>query len=244
MKAWHVVLMVFLSLFSLIAPAQDAKADEIAAKVMTALGGQENYDNTRYLAWRFFGRRLHVWDKWTGNVRIEDGKGMTILMNINTKQGKAWQDGEPVQDETAIANALKQGYEMWINDSYWLVMPYKLKDPGVTLVYSGDRAMESGAMAHVLTLTFDSVGVTPQNKYEVFVNQDTHLVEQWSFFSTAEDPEPRFVNPWTDWKKHGNIMLSDNRGRWQHSDVGAYAELPESVFTDPAAIDLATFTAL
>jgi hypothetical protein len=244
MKKLVILVMVFLAMADLLAQDRDPKADEIADKVMAAMGGQENYDNTRYLAWRFFGRRLHVWDKWTGNVRIEDGQGMVILMNINTKEGKAWKDGEPVADEGAVAEALDNGWKMWINDSYGWVMHDKLKDPGVTLVYSGERAMEDGNMAHVLTLTFDSVGVTPQNKYEVFVNQETNLVEQWAFFTTAEDAEPRFINPWKGWTKHGKIMLSADRGRWQHSDVAAYDTLPESIFNNPEDIDLASLQPL
>jgi hypothetical protein len=32
-------------------------------------------------------------------------------------------------------NALRKGKNWWINDAYWLVMPWKLQDPGVTLSY-------------------------------------------------------------------------------------------------------------
>jgi hypothetical protein len=64
----------------------DAKAIAIADEVMDKLGGRENWDKTRYVTWRFFGRRLHVWDKWTGNARVESGNSI-ILMNINTKAG-------------------------------------------------------------------------------------------------------------------------------------------------------------
>ena len=32
-----------------------------------------------------------------------------------------------------LGEMLENGRRAWINDSYWLVMPYKLRDPGVTL---------------------------------------------------------------------------------------------------------------
>jgi hypothetical protein len=51
----------------------DAKAIEIADAVMEKMGGWDNWDKTRCVTWRFFGRRLHVWDKWTGKLRHEDG---------------------------------------------------------------------------------------------------------------------------------------------------------------------------
>ena len=54
---------------------------------MSAMGGHENWDDTRYITWRFFGFRLQVWDKWTGDLRFEQGE-MTVLMNIHSKEGR------------------------------------------------------------------------------------------------------------------------------------------------------------
>ena len=68
-------------------------------------------------------------------------------------------------DETELKEALDNAYAAWINDSYWVVMPYKLQDPGVKLTYTREDKTEDGKDAHVLTMTFDSVGLTPQNKY-------------------------------------------------------------------------------
>ena len=67
----------------------DEKAIEIADKVMKSIGGRENWDNTKYLRWNFFGKRLHYWNKETGDVRIEiPSSDAIILMNINTLEGK------------------------------------------------------------------------------------------------------------------------------------------------------------
>lgn len=236
------LIMIFLS-GDVSAQDRDARADELADKVMVAMGGQENYDNTRFITWRFFGRRLHVWDKWTGNLRYENGKGATVLMNVNTKEGKAWQDGAAIEDAADLEKMLEGAYRAWINDSYWLVMPYKLKDPGVTLVYSGEGKMENDRDAHVLTLTFDSVGVTPENKYEVLIDKERLLVEQWNFYQKASDEEPRFKTPWANWEPHGKILLSADRGKSKHSDVAVFDQLPDSVFSSPEPIDLAALKA-
>ncbi len=223
-------------------PAQesrDAKADALADQVMAAMGGEQSYNHARYLTWRFFGRRFHVWDKHTGDIRVEDGKGLVVIMNIQTMQGKAWQDGQPIEDPAVLKEKLDFGYGAWINDSYWLVMPYKLKDPGVNLVYSREDKMENGRLAHVLTLTFDAgIGLTPENKYEVFIDKETHLVEQWSFFKTFEDEEPQFSTPWAQWRRFGNIMLSDDRGKYKHTDVAVFDELPVPAFEGPDPISL------
>ncbi|MCC7264351.1 MAG: hypothetical protein IT369_17715 [Candidatus Latescibacteria bacterium] len=204
---------------------------------MERLGGRHNWDQTRYLTWRFFGKRLHVWDKWTGSIRFEEG-GLVVLMNINSGKGRAWQEGQEVSEPDTLKARLNRAYEAWINDSYWLVMPYKLKDSGVTLKYKGEGQTQDGKAAQVLVLTFKGVGVTPQNKYEVWVDQQNHLVTQWAYYADAADAEPRFTGPWANWQPYGKIWLADDHGRMKHTDIAVFDELPASVFTDPAPVDL------
>ena len=219
----------------------DAKAIEIADRVMEAMGGRKAWDDTRYIAWKFFAPppagRTHVWDKWTGNLRFQGG-GRTTLMNINTKEGNVWKDGQKVEDPAEKAKLLQEGYEAWVNDSYWLFMPYKLKDSGVTLKYKGDGTTDDGKAADVLQLTFEGVGVTPQNKYDVWVDRDSGLVTQWAYYLTAQDAEPRFKTPWASWTRHGKILLSGDRGRMQLTEIAVHDQVPEAVFTSPDPVHL------
>ena len=233
------------------AEASDPQAIKVAQVTMKAMGGRKAWDETRYIAWNFFGSRRHIWDKHTGNVRIEfadreSGDQIILLMNINTMKGRAWRNGDEVTDSEALAKMLKSGQGAWINDGYWLFMPYKLDDPGVTLKYLGRKMMEDNRSAEVVELTFTEVGNTPQNKYHVYVARDTQLVEQWDFFSTSDDAEPRFKIPWRDWKRHGRIMLSGNRGQrngeaLEHTGIAVFNELPNSVFTSPDPVDLSQY---
>jgi hypothetical protein len=220
----------------------DARAIEIADQVMNALGGRAAWDATRHLRWRFFGGRLHVWDKHTGNIRIEgkerdSDESYIILMNLTTKRGRAWRAGEEVSNADDLAAMLDRGEAIWINDSYWMFMPYKLKDSGVTLRHVGSETLGDGRQADVLELTFRDVGRTPDNKYHVYVSRDRHLVEQWDFFEKATDPEPQFTSPWTGWQRYGSIMLSGGRGDRGHSDIAVFTILPESVYQDPSQVD-------
>jgi hypothetical protein len=199
------------------AEASDPDAIAVADELMQALGGRDAWDATRYVRWTFFGRRTHTWDRHTGDARIEgtekqSGEPFVICMNVNSKQGRVWIGGEEVTDFEKLKQMLRVGYQAWVNDSYWLFMPFKLKDSGVTLKYLGERGMASGESADVLELTFDDVGVTPQNKYHVFVDKDSRLVRQWSFFANASDEEPAITTPWDDWRRYGEIMLSGDRG--------------------------------
>ncbi len=220
----------------------DAKSAEIAESVMQRMGGHEAWEATRYLTWNFFGSRRHLWDKHTSDIRVEgtdreSKEPYLILMNLSTKQGRAWSGGEEVTEPERLAELLDLGEAAWINDSYWLVMPYKLLDPGVTLKHVGDGEMVDGRAAEVLELTFEDVGRTPENKYRVYVAADSGLVEQWDFYPQASDEEPRFQIPWHDWRPHGGILLSANRGEGSHTGVAVLDEVPSGAFTSPQPLD-------
>jgi hypothetical protein len=55
------------------------------------------------------------------------------------------------------------------------------------------------------------VGVTPQNKYHVYVDS-TNLVKQWDFYTNSSDSVARFTTPWINYETYGNILLSSSRG--------------------------------
>ncbi|MDH5400606.1 MAG: hypothetical protein OEX02_20805 [Cyclobacteriaceae bacterium] len=215
------------------AAASDQQAIEIADHVMEAMGGRRNWDNTRHMAWNFFGRRDLVWDKHTGRVRIDvPGDTSVYLFNVNTMEGRVISHGEEVTDEEAKKELLENGRKIWINDSYWLVMPFKLKDSGVTLKYLREEATEAGAEADVLQLTFENVGVTPQNKYEVWVDKSDHLVKQWAFFREASQDSADGIWPWDNYKPYGSLLLSgdrsDDRGP---KNIRVFNELPDEVYS-------------
>ena len=217
----------------------DPKAVQLADSVMAAQGGRESWDNTRYIAWNFFGNRKLLWDKASGNVRVEHLKDdMKVLVNINTGEGKVYKDGAEVTQPDSVAKYLQQGKEAWINDSYWLVMPYKLKDSGVTLKYLGEDTTQAGQQAEVLQLTFEKVGVTPENRYKVYIDKGTHLVSQWAYFKNANDTAPAFVMPWQDYQTYGNLKLSGDRGQAKITDIKVMDEVPETAFTSFEPVNL------
>ena len=209
----------------------DVLAMLLADKCMLAMGGREAWDNTRYISWNFFGRRNHLWDKATGDVRIEDPSNeLTVLMNINTREGTVYKSGELLSD--SLDHFLQKGYGWWVNDSYWLVMPYKLKDSGVSLLYMGEDTTLAGDAADVVQLSFDSVGLTPQNIYKVWIDTDSKLVTQWEYYPD-ESTEALFTTPWADYRQHGGILLASNRGDYNLENVFTLDSVPGNVFSQP-----------
>jgi hypothetical protein len=221
------------------AETSDPRAIAIADEVMQALGGRSAWDGTRFVRWHFFGRRMHYWDKWSGDVRIEAGDRL-VLMNIQSRKGRVWDKGVEVTHPDSLAPRLAKGFGWWTNDMYWVFMPSKLKDSGVRLRHVGERATQDGRPADVLELTFTGVGLTPENKYEVLVDKETHLVGEWSFYEKSSDSEAGFTMPWKSWHKVGNIMLAGNHGRDKEADwkLAVYDQLPKSVFTSPDSVAL------
>jgi len=219
----------------------DAKAIALADATMEAMGGHDAWSRTRYVTWGF-GNRVHTWDKHTGRYRLDDGKTV-VLMNLNTGEGVAWRDGEKVTDEDESKKLLRSAMSKWINDAYWLVMPYKLKDSGVTLTHLGEGKTLDGKAAQRVKLTFQKVGRTPHNAYVVYVDDETKLVRQWDFYGKATDDKPRFQGMWTGWTWHGDIKLSPYRGKEPNTNermknIAVYTELPDSVFDSPTRPNL------
>lgn len=217
----------------------------LAQRVMDALGGQEAWDNTHFLRFSFAGRRTHWWDKWTGRHRLEgqtqDGKNYVVLENVNTKEGTVYIDGKQAEGEEA-KTMLERAYAAWINDTYWLVMPYKLRDPGVHLSYVGEETID-GKKYDKLLLSFQNVGLTPGDRYWAFINQDTHLMDRWAYvLESMERGSPPTAWRWEGWQKYGNIMLAPRRVQvngdrtLELGNIAVYDSLPDAVFTSPEPV--------
>jgi hypothetical protein len=212
----------------------DPAAVELADSIMEAMGGWENWNNTRFISWNFFGNRNLVWDKKEERARIESlNDSITYLINLKTVTGKVWVKGQLITESDSLNKMLHRAKSIWINDSYWLVMPFKLKDSGVTLKYLGEDTLKTGGRCNVLQLTFNNVGDTPQNKYHVYVDLADNLVKQWAYYSNASQDTASFIRPWDNYKRYGRILLSADRSDGGGpKDVSVANTLDEKIFTE------------
>ena len=228
------LFVIFLMTLGLSARAQNPeKATELIEASEKAMGGREAFNKIRHLNWNFFGARVLTWDKYTGDVRIDFQKENSVyLFNINTPGGKFLKEGVEVTDPTEKAELYKKGREIWINDSYWLIMPWKMKDEGVTTTYLGQKNSPLDELSDVIEMTFaPTAGVTPDNKYLVYLNPETHLVSAWSYFPSQEDAAPRFTMPWLDYIEYEGVLISANRGERKLSPVHVYSKLSKKIYT-------------
>ncbi len=215
------------------ASASDARAVALADSVMVAMGGRAAWDNTRYLHWNFFGRRTLLWDKQEKRVRIEiPGQDAIYLLDLNTMEGRVQQDGKEYTQPDSLKKYLERAHAIWINDSYWLVQPFKLKDSGVALQYIGSSESPEGVPSEVIDMTFEAVGLTPQNRYRLYLNADNYRVNYWEFFRDAADEQPAMATPYRGYDRYGSILLSGDRGKYRLSDIEVLEEVPDRAFTD------------
>ena len=102
--------------------------------------------------------------------------------------------------------------------------------PTLSLYSRPDTTMK-GAKTEVLELTFSEVGVTPNNKYEVFIDKSDSLVKQWSYFREARQDSASAIWPWDNYQSYNGLLLStdrsDNRGP---KNVKVYEQVPDAVF--------------
>jgi hypothetical protein len=224
----------------------DPKAVAAADAALAAMGGQAAWDGTHFLRFTFVGRRTHYWDKWTGRHRLEgttkDKEHYVVLDNIATHEGQAYIDGKLVEGDKG-KKLVENSYGAWVNDTYWLLMPYKLRDPGVNLTYVGQEKID-GKDYDEISLTFGQVGLTPGDHYWAWFNRDTHLMDRWAYL--LQD-QPRDAAPtvwlWQGWQRYGKVMLAPHREQpggdkrtLELSDILVADSMPDAVFTSAGPV--------
>lgn len=225
------------------AAAKDPKAVEVALRSMAAMGGQERLAAARLLRFDFApvrdgkvtGSYHHWWDRHRGAYRLEgvskEGVPYRVLFDVNSKQGRAWLGARELAGEELV-HWLEVGYGRFINDTYWLLMPWKWLDPGVNLGYEGKKTVD-GQEYEVVTLSFESgVGLTSNDRYWAYVSTTTNLMERWEFVLETEEGAPGSAAPtawaWEGWKDTAaGVKLSTAKRR--------LAEGPAVQITHPVA---------
>ena len=202
------------------AEARDAAAVAVAEETLDAMGGKEAFAKLRTLKFDFVVERAgkealrihHVWDRWDGRYRIEtvnrEGKHVVTILNVQRPgEGRSWLDGVELDGED-LKKALERGYGRFINDTYWLLMPAKMLDPGVNLASEGEAELD-GKAYDVVRLTFgEGIGLTPQDTYWAYVSRTSGLMERWQFVLTGQDPTTREGFLWSDWQAVGGVRLA------------------------------------
>ena len=199
-------------------------ADEVVRRSIEMMAGTA-WPTARYISFTFNldragGPRVasfpQRWDRATGDYRVSgldpQGKKFEVIMNIKTKQGKAWIDGAPITGDK-LAQAIQLGEKRFVNDIFWLLMPLKMLDPGVHRAYAGSRDDACGHTWDMVQLKFDpAVSIGPNDVYWAWINRDTGLVDYWDMKLTgAPADDPPVAVALHDYRRVGGLLISTRR---------------------------------
>ena len=170
-------------------PELTSYADTVAWRMVETMGGLEAWQDLPYLRFEFAahdgaGRvpvARHLWNRRTGEYRLEwspaTDSTYQALFNVRSREGDVFLNGQPV--DTSQQNILlKHAYTRFINDTYWMLAPVKVFDPGVNRTYIPDS---STVETDVIRLTFGDVGLTPNDRYYLYIDKETNRLQEWAY---------------------------------------------------------------
>ena len=134
------------------------QAEQLATKMLNALD-DEAYQNTNYIEWTFNRRHHYKWNKAEKTCEVY-WKAYKIHLNLNdNSKSEAFENDIKVEGNSS-KELIEKAIVYFNNDSFWLVAPYKVLDPGTkrSLV-----TLENGQEA--LLVTYTSGGTTPGDSY-------------------------------------------------------------------------------
>jgi len=219
-SAERLILLLLLAGASVAAAARaDEKADALGHELIAALGGQAAWEKARQFQFDFVVERegttvarfSHAWDRYTGDYRLsgtdKSGAPFAVYFNVNTRQGRVFVNGKSVEGEPREGH-LQNAYERFINDTYWLLAPWKIFDPGVNRTYDGEKPCPGGGVCDVLKLTFgENVGLTPRDAYWLWITREGRRMIEWQYVLNGAADEPTTA-AWKDWQKFDGVMLA------------------------------------
>lgn len=198
----------------------DAAAVRIAEKMLQAVGAEQFEQAAKFISFRYILRaggqirveRTHLWNRTSGDYQIEwqdrDGDSHQVKFNLNGNNVQAMLNGRAITATLALKEYLQRAFAVFANDTYWLLAPFKVMDPGAELHYLGREEIDDRP-CETIKLTFDRVGLTPQNQLKLYIDAETFRLLRWDFYKTASaEPRPAV---WSEWKTLQGMQFALSR---------------------------------
>jgi hypothetical protein len=164
------------------------KADNLASKMIKALN-YEAYESTEVLEWSFRGEHFYKWYKSENIVEVSWDENKVILNTKKPSTSEVFVSETKTESQELIQTAT----DYFNNDSFWLVAPFKVFDPGV------ERSIVKHNEKDALLITYTSGGSTPGDAYLWILNEKGFPTsyKMW----TSIIPIGGLEASWNDWKK-------------------------------------------
>ncbi|REE00097.1 hypothetical protein [Marinoscillum furvescens] len=176
------------------------RAERLADSLLSAVG-YDGYQNLETIRWSYPPGHHYVWDKQQDSVQVSWDE-FTVMLSTESIRGYAYRGERPLSGEQ-LDKVLWKAWEYFANDSFWLVAPFKVRDPGTSRSYvETDRG-------HGLLVTYSSGGVTPGDSYLWVLDKHTYRPVAWQMWVSII-PVGGVEFSWENWQQYGEVWFADH----------------------------------
>jgi hypothetical protein len=167
-----------------------APADELAIKMLEAINHEE-FKNAQLISWTFRGTNRYQWKPQEGTVQVTWNNMRVELDTQDSNQTQAF-EGKASLDGKDKADAIAYAQSNFHNDSFWVVAPFKVMDPGTEREIIKEDAQEK------LLVRYTKGGTTPGDVYvwKLDSNYRPQNFQMWVSIIPLDGIEAK----WEDWQ--------------------------------------------
>ena len=169
------------------------------AEKMSEAMNKPAYDSLRFISWQY-GSHYFDWNKKEDSVKVI-WADLEVNVSTETLEGMAYQGGIIlIGDQNK--KAVNQAIQYFNNDSFWLVAPYKLNDPGVLL------SSVKVPKGYGLLVTYTQGGSTPGDTY-LWLLDENYFPRGWKMWVKML-PIGGVKSKWMGWTKRKGAWFPGN----------------------------------
>ncbi len=177
-------------------------ADDLALKVLDAINHKE-YTQVQEIHWTFRGVNTYKWKLQQNMVDVYWDDYRVSYQTQYPQISFAFKNGKRIEEEEK-QKAIEYAATNFNNDSFWVVAPHKIFDPGTTRQVINDKGKQK------LLVTYNSGGTTPGDSYlwELDENYRPIGFKMWVKIIPLDGLEAK----WSNWEMTaGGFPLSRKR---------------------------------
>lgn len=167
------------------------KGRALVSKMIEAVGSMEALKKKRDVQYTYTYRspkgrdvstERYIFDGELSWAKYQEHGFMAPELSGEVIQGWNGKDAWQTVDQAPVANekALSMSRFVRKTNFYWFAMMQKLADPGLTYAYDGKRTVD-GTEYNIVKVQFDGGVGDAQDTYVLYLNPQTHLVDQFLF---------------------------------------------------------------
>ncbi len=170
---------------SLPSGTKGVEAEQLADEMLTALN-KPGFDSITMIRFTYPGGHSYEWNRAENKVRVQWDEN-DVYLDLN-------------QSPEEFSVVEYQGYEYFINDSFWLIAPFKVRDSGVV------RSTVQVDDGRGLLVTYTSGGVTPGDSY-LWIIDERGFPKAWKLW-TSNVPIGGLELQWGGWVEKQGVWFS------------------------------------